>query len=225
MSVLIPVSTGGQGLPVESARALYDFLGFDGSQWNRWAKKNIVNNPYALQGVDWEVSDTMSKTSEGGRPSVDYRLTIDFAKRLSMLARTPKGEEIRQYFLDCEATQSPGQLQMARRLASLEKMVSQLMDREQLRLQTDPAAYPLPVTVETYRAKVARLVTQYAEHTQAVYYVVWNRVYDRLHLHYGFNVRAQRKSNYENLLDVAERCGQMERLYTIVSTEFTIEKE
>jgi len=225
MSALIPISTGGQGLPVESARALYDFLGFDGSQWKRWANKNIVTNPYAMQGVDWEVFDTMSKTSEGGRPSVDYRLTIDFAKRLSMLARTPKGEEIRQYFLDCEAAQSPGQLQIATRLASLEKIVSQLMDREQLRLQADLADYALPVTIETSRAKVVRMVIQYAEHTQSVYYLVWNKVYDRLHLHYGFNVRAQRKSNYENLLDVTERCGQMERLYTIVSTEFTIEKE
>jgi len=37
---------------------------------------------------------------------------------------------------------------------------------------------------------------------------------------YGFNVRAQRKSNYENLLDVAERYGQMERIHALLTTEF-----
>lgn len=34
--------------------------------------------------------------------SSDYLLTIDFAKKLCMITETPKGEEVRQYFLDIE---------------------------------------------------------------------------------------------------------------------------
>jgi len=44
----------------------------------------------------------MSKTSESGRPSKDFILSIDFAKKLSMLARTEKGEQIRNYFIEVE---------------------------------------------------------------------------------------------------------------------------
>lgn len=225
MTELIPISTGGQGLPVESARALYDFLGFDGSQWNRWANKNIVNNPYAQPGIDWTVSDIMSKNGERGRPSVDYRLTIDFAKRLSMLARTPKGEEIRQYFLDCEAAQTPVQLQMASRLSALEKQVAGLQQQQLFRLQADPAPTAYPMAVETTRARVARMVTQYAEATHKATFEIWNKVWNQLHIVYGFNVRVQRKSNYENLLDVAERYGQMERIHALLTTEFVLPDE
>lgn len=90
-----------EGRQVVSARELYDFLGFDKSQWARWYQKNIELNDFASVNEDYEVLDIMSKTS-GGRPSVDFALSIDFAKRLSMMARTERGEQARQYFLECE---------------------------------------------------------------------------------------------------------------------------
>lgn len=82
------------GKEVVSARDLYDFLGFDRSQWSRWAKKNIEKNPFAQDGIDWQGFDIMSN----GNNTKEYALTIDFAERLSMLARTEKGEEIRRWF-------------------------------------------------------------------------------------------------------------------------------
>jgi len=33
---------------------------------------------------------------------MDFQLSIDFAKKLSMMARTEKGEEARNYFIECE---------------------------------------------------------------------------------------------------------------------------
>jgi phage anti-repressor protein len=223
MQELIQITTGGQGLPVVSARALYDFLGFDSSQWRRWSLKNIVRNPYAQSRVDWEVFDTMSKTSQGGRPTVDYSLSIDFAKRLSMLAPTEKGEEVRQYLLDCEAAQLPEQASVNARLTALEKQVDQLLEREQIRLLIEPTPLSYPMAIETTRAKVARLVNQYAEAHYEATYTIWSRLWSRLHIVYGFNVRAQRKTNYENLLDLAERYGQMERIHAILTTEFVVQ--
>ncbi|WP_155296238.1 hypothetical protein [Spirosoma rigui] len=81
------------------------------------------------------------------------------------------------------------------------------------------------MATETTRARVARLVNQYAEATHEVNYTVWSRVWYRLHVVYGFNVRAQSKSVFENLLDMAERYGQMERIYALLTTEFTIPQE
>lgn len=37
-----------------------------------------------------------------GNKITDYVLSIDFAKRIAMMARTEKGEEVRRYFLACE---------------------------------------------------------------------------------------------------------------------------
>jgi len=92
---------------VVDARELYQALGLDITQWARWSKQNIKDNPFALEGMDYGVYDLMSNT-QGGRPTINYYLSIDFAKKLSMQVRTEKGEQVRNYFLECErkATQS-----------------------------------------------------------------------------------------------------------------------
>lgn len=103
MQELIQVTTGGQGQPVVAARELYEFLGLNKAAFARWAKKNIENNTFAREGEDWEGFNTMLN----GNEVKDYALTLDFAKRLSMLARTEKGEQARRYFLDCEKKLNP----------------------------------------------------------------------------------------------------------------------
>jgi anti-repressor protein len=37
-----------------------------------------------------------------GRPSTDYALTLDTAKEISMIQRSEKGKQARQYFIACE---------------------------------------------------------------------------------------------------------------------------
>ena len=95
-----------QSKPGVSAHVLYAFLELNPSAYARWTKKNIVTNPYAIEHTDWEglQHDVENRidTASGGRPTQGYALSIDFAKRLAMMARSPKGEEARQYFLDCE---------------------------------------------------------------------------------------------------------------------------
>jgi anti-repressor protein len=100
--IIIQKSQGGKD--VVSARELYDALGFNQSHWNRWAKKNIENNGFAVKNQDWAFSLMANADNQAlnPNPTKDYLITIDFAKRLSMMARTPKGEEIRNYFIKCE---------------------------------------------------------------------------------------------------------------------------
>ena len=85
----------GSGKRAVSARELYEGLGYDPSQWARWYRKNIVNNRFAIENEDYSKLDMMSR-------SIDFALTIDFAKKLSMMARTPEGEKIRDYFIEVE---------------------------------------------------------------------------------------------------------------------------
>jgi anti-repressor protein len=95
---LIKIEILENGVQAVSARELYQFLGGAKSQFARWSQKNITGNAFAIENEDYEGFDIMSN----GNTCKDYVLTIDFAKKLSMLSRTERGEEARQYFLECE---------------------------------------------------------------------------------------------------------------------------
>lgn len=81
-----------------TARALYDFLDMPKQNFARWAKKNIEENEYFEENVDWWGFFTM----KNGNECKDYRLTTDFAKHLSMESHSAKGKIARQYFLKVE---------------------------------------------------------------------------------------------------------------------------
>lgn len=83
------------------AKELYQSLGLDTTNWSGWSKNNIVNNPFALEGTDYEVYG-LGTNAQGGRPTTNYLLSIEFAKKLAMQVRTEMGERIRNYFLECE---------------------------------------------------------------------------------------------------------------------------
>lgn len=71
----------------------------------------------------------MSKTSEtGGRPSVDYEISVDMAKQICMVQKTPEGKEVRQYLIDLEkAWNTPEQI-MARALDIAHKTINSLKE-------------------------------------------------------------------------------------------------
>ena len=85
-----------------TARKLYSFLGMDIKNYSRWCKNNITENEFAEENVDYWVFVINEENPLGGRPTVDYRLSASFAKKLSMQSKTVKGEQARQYFLKVE---------------------------------------------------------------------------------------------------------------------------
>ena len=91
----------GNGVDAVSAKELYLYLGLDKSQWSRWYQKNIIDNDFVSEGIDYETFDIKS-SSNNGIPTKDFVITLDFAKRISMMAKTEKGERVRSYFIECE---------------------------------------------------------------------------------------------------------------------------
>ena len=88
------------GKQVVSARELYEALGFEASNWSKWYSKNILKNQFAIENEDYVtlvLGTNVNKTEKK-----DFALTLDFAKKLSMMARTDKGDQVRDYFLACE---------------------------------------------------------------------------------------------------------------------------
>lgn len=72
-------------------------------QWLGYTRKDSALDTlksYFEEGLDF--SGCNRKTSQGGRPSHSYCLTVDCFKQLGMLARTNQGKLVRQYFLECE---------------------------------------------------------------------------------------------------------------------------
>lgn len=119
------------GKQVVSARELYERLGYNMTAWSRWYKKNITGNQFAIENQDYVGFDIMSS----GNNVQDFALSIDFAKRLSMMARTETGEQIRNYFIEVEkrATKPLSQLdilaQSVQILQTQEKRITEVEDR------------------------------------------------------------------------------------------------
>lgn len=82
---------------------LYNFLEINPSNYSRWCRKNIINNPFANEGYDYiSFRHHEENSSLGGRPKTDYKLTSDFAKQLCMTVRNERGKQARDYFIACE---------------------------------------------------------------------------------------------------------------------------
>lgn len=85
-----------------TASKLYSFLELDITHFSRWCRKNIVNNKFATENEDYVILVINGDNSSKGRPKTDYKLTSEFAKKLSMTGNTEKHEQARDYFIACE---------------------------------------------------------------------------------------------------------------------------
>ena len=85
-----------------SLRNLYEFLKLSPSQFTRWCKKNVLENPFATENVDYITLRLDVDSSVKGQNKVEYLLTSDFAKQLSMTVKNERGQEARKYFIACE---------------------------------------------------------------------------------------------------------------------------
>ncbi|QMT41794.1 antA/AntB antirepressor family protein [Kingella oralis] len=94
--VLVNRPVAGQAQQTVNARELHAFLESK-QEFSNWIKNRIEDYGF-LDGVDFLTN--LSKTQ--GRPRIDYFLSLDMAKELSMVERNAKGKQARQYFIDCE---------------------------------------------------------------------------------------------------------------------------
>lgn len=86
-----------------TASNLYTFLELHPAHFSDWCRRNIKNNKFAIENEDYTVFTFESENPKiGGRPKTDYKITSDFAKKLSMTGNTERHEQARQYFIACE---------------------------------------------------------------------------------------------------------------------------
>lgn len=132
------ISKSEEGKEVVNARELWKALETT-VMYAKWIKRRITDNEFAMEGVDYleiEVLDKNGKNPLGGRPSKEYALTLDFAKRISMMEKTAKSEMVRKYFVECEK-QLKEMVQSAPRLPktykeALVELLAQVEENEKL---------------------------------------------------------------------------------------------
>lgn len=81
-----------------NARELHAFLESK-QEFANWIKNRIEKYGFT-ENVDFLIN--LSKTPSGGRPSIEYHITLDMAKQLAMVENNDMGLQARRYFIECE---------------------------------------------------------------------------------------------------------------------------
>lgn len=86
-----------------SAKRVYEFLELNPTHFARWCKDKFLKNDLFEENVDYSRLATIGETPTGGNVErIDYKLTIDLAKRLCMKQDNIKGHQAQSYFLAVE---------------------------------------------------------------------------------------------------------------------------
>lgn len=132
--------------PCVSARDLYEQLNIK-TAFKDWFPRMCE---YGFE----EGKDFCSKMSEstGGRPSKDADISIDMAKQICMIQRSPEGKQIRQYFLDLEkAWNTPEQI-FARALKMADKTIDKLKTEKAALIEDNERMKPKEIFADAVTA-------------------------------------------------------------------------
>lgn len=120
---LIKIKSDENGNKIVSARELHDFLEIK-KYFTQWLETYIKkDNKYGFEeNIDFtRITAEVNPTNE--IPLIEYALTVDMAKELSMLSKTEKGKKARKYFIKCEK-----KLKENIQLISAQKEIKELKD-------------------------------------------------------------------------------------------------
>lgn len=97
---LLPIREN-NGQRAVNARDLHSFLESK-QDFSTWIKNRIEQYGF-IENQDYQILAPQNYgASWGGNNKVEYALSIDMAKELSMVERSQKGKEARSYFIRCE---------------------------------------------------------------------------------------------------------------------------
>lgn len=137
-----------------TAKKLYDFLGLAKGQFSRWAKTNILDNPFAEEGVDYWGFDINVE----GNVTQDYRITSRFAKKLSMKGNGKKAEDARDYFTKVEDGAKQMVLRMQEMSPQLQVMINMELEQKRQAKEQERQAAELAEVRENQKTLTQALI-------------------------------------------------------------------
>lgn len=91
----------GNSIATVNARELHGYLESK-QDFSTWIKARISKYTF-VEDIDFVCSTNLgSKEGRGGHNAIDYHISLDMAKELSMVENNDRGREARRYFIECE---------------------------------------------------------------------------------------------------------------------------
>lgn len=131
---LIPIEQR-RGQQAVNARYLYDFLGVK-KDFSNWIKAQVIRCDL-VENEDFEVFAQKGVNPQGGRPTMDYALSLNAAKEISMMSQTARGKQARRYFIECEriANEKTTAVLPKNYKQALTQLLAQVERNEQLQIE------------------------------------------------------------------------------------------
>ena len=212
MENLIPVNYDAEQ-PTVSARDLHGALGVS-KRFSAWFE---VNSQGFAENEDFTSVLSSTVVNNGAlRELQDYKLSVDMAKHIYLMSRTEKGKLIRQYFIDLEKAWNtpPFTKKGEHKNMNTEQIIE--LSRKGLELALANEEYDLTVSEtnairDCSRDKLDLVTTSY--------YLGLQRgcVYKE-------NCNTGYKKEIIDLIEHLENKGELEYIYTILSTYLTPKK-
>ena len=216
MENLIPVNYDAEQ-PTVSARDLHESLNIQ-TKFHDWFVRMCE---YGFRnGIDFNLLKIEQVQIEGvrkvKRDITDYQISVDMAKQICMIQRTPEGKQIRQYFLDLEKAWNtpPFTKKGEHKNMNTEQIIE--LSRKGLELALANEEYDLTISEtnairDCSRDKLDLVTTSY--------YLGLQRgcVYKE-------NCNTGYKKEIIDLIEHLENKGELEYIYTILSTYLTPKK-
>ena len=125
--------------PIVSGRELHEFLQVK-EKYTQWFER-MVEYGFS-EGVDFVTQNELSEKTEGSRlvkrQIINHYLKIDMAKEISMIQRTDRGKQARQYFIAVEKAWNTPEMIMGRALKMADQQMKQLkIEVSNLKVETE----------------------------------------------------------------------------------------
>lgn len=120
------------GKDAVSARELHNFLESK-RDFSNWIKDRIEKYGF-IENQDFEVFNKFGENSKGGRPQIEYALSIDCAKEISMVEGNEKGRQARRYFIEREK-KAQNLLQSISRIELAKMIIEAEEEKQKLQMQ------------------------------------------------------------------------------------------
>ncbi|MGX7195214.1 antA/AntB antirepressor family protein [Enterococcus olivae] len=243
MNELIKVTTNENNERLVSGRELHEFLEVK-DNYTDWFKRMIGYG--FTENVDFSTLSEKSDKPFGGRPKVNHAVSLDMAKEVSMIQRTEKGKQARQYFVQVEkeykqqldiSNLSP-ELQMFQRI--FQSVASQELATKKLETKVDNISEIVALNSTDWRNDSKKLIRKmankvggdpeaYREIQNAIYTEVDRRAKADLGRRLS-NLRdrmagegvSKSKRDKTNKLDVIESDKRLLEIYLAIVKEFAV---
>lgn len=136
--------------PCVSARDLHQQLNIR-TQYTKWFER--MKEYGFTENEDFKAISHKRLTAQGNETTyIDHEISIDMAKQICMIQRSPEGKQIRQYFLDLEkAWNTPEQI-FARALKMADKTIDQLKSENATLIEDNERMKPKEIFADAVTA-------------------------------------------------------------------------